>query len=125
MNDATAYIESIVEPTYKDLQAATSPRQAFLTAVALYHCIDRAAPAMGLKQWELRQKWCATSMSFQLIDLICHKFKHVKSSTENDRPDQWGGYMTLGDVIRRMTAIEFLHTAGDAIRFVKAEVSNI
>lgn len=80
MNDLARYIEVIVEPTFAEFSARPSSRLAFLTCVAIFHALDRAAYPKSASV--LRQAWCRQSLEFKLVDVIAHHFKHVKSSDE-------------------------------------------
>jgi hypothetical protein len=83
MNTLARYLEMIVDPTFDEFHVnRSSARLAFLTAVAIYHSVDRVAEETGKRTSHLRQLWCRESVEFNLIDIIAHHLKHVKSSDE-------------------------------------------
>lgn len=127
MNTLAAYIRDIVEPTCDDFEREQTPRRAFLAAVALVHCVDRATvdrKAMGLKKKDenIRKDWGSASMAFKLIDAIGHRFKHTKSDLEPERPAQWADALSVGDVLARTNVVQFRSTTIEALAFVKSQV---
>ena len=120
------YVKEVVEPTFKDFQEDSTPRRAFLAAVAIYHAIDRAAEDMGRKSsGNLRKEWGDVSMAFKLVDVVAHRFKHTKSDDEPKRPEQWNYYLSFADVLRRTTVIQFNYTMKDAISFLKEQAKKM
>jgi hypothetical protein len=76
MEDLVRYLNEIVDPTVKDLEARpSSVRQAFLTCVAVFHSIDYLA--YPRKSGNLRKTWREQSPEFALVDDVAHAFKHV------------------------------------------------
>lgn len=83
MKTLARYLEIIVDPTFDDYHANPSSfRHAYLTCVAIFHAIDRAAEENGKRPATLRQVWSRESLEFGLIDILAHHFKHVRSSAE-------------------------------------------
>lgn len=85
MNDLSRYLDLIVDPTITDFQRnPTSVRHAFLACLVTYHAIDRVRSPPG----NLRKKWGKESLEFAAVDLIAHRFKHVKhKGDKNPKPD--------------------------------------
>jgi hypothetical protein len=111
MSKLAEYIEEVVKPTFADFEGDSTPRRAFLAAMATYHAIDRAAEDLGRKNpANLRKEWGKESMTFKLIDVAAHRFKHVMSDDENKRPEGWAGWLSFGDVLSRTNAIQFRST---------------
>lgn len=83
MKTLARYLEVIVDPTYDDLCSNShSFRHAYLTCVAIFHAVDRAAEENGVSAARLRQIWCRESLEFKLVEILAHHFKHVRSSDE-------------------------------------------
>ena len=83
MNTLARYLEVIVDPTFDDFNGnKNSVRHAYLTCVAIFHALDRAAEENGVRKATLRQAWRRESLEFVLVDVIAHHFKHVQSSDE-------------------------------------------
>lgn len=127
MSTFAAYIRDIVKPTFDDFEREQTPRRAFLAAVALFHCVDRAkvdGKAAGHKRQgkDLRMDWGRSSTAFKIIDAIGHRFKHTQSDLEPEKPAQWADALSVGDVLARMTIIEFRTTMIEAMRFVESQV---
>lgn len=124
MNDLTRYIEVIVEPTFAEFSAQPSSRRAFLTCVAIFHAVDRAAFPKSASA--LRQAWCRESLEFKLVDVIAHHFKHVMSSDEkvNNRPG-----ISISHLFRfnaegdEMELRNFSYVMRDAIKFLLSKAS--
>jgi hypothetical protein len=77
------YLEVIVDPTYDDYCAnPRSFRHAYLVSVAIFHAVDRAAEEAGKSSGTLRGLWRTESFEFDVVDILAHHFKHVKSSDE-------------------------------------------
>src|SRR5262245_31592580 len=78
MEDLVRYLDEIVEPTVKDMEAhPTSVRHAFLACVAVFHSIDHLAHPR--KSRSLREQYKRESPDFALVDRVAHAFKHVVS----------------------------------------------
>jgi hypothetical protein len=127
MNTLAAYIKDIVEPTCADFEREQTPRRAFLAAVALVHCVDRAivdkkAAGLRKKGENVRKDWGEASMAFKLIDAIGHRFKHTQSDLESERPEQWANALSVGDVLARTNVVQFRSTMIEAVAFVKSQV---
>jgi hypothetical protein len=127
MRTLATYIEEIVEPTFSDFENDKTPRRAFLAAVEIFHAIDRASEDLGRRgAGNLRKEWGYISSAFKLVDIVAHRFKHVRSTEEplprqlQDGTNQWGK-ITYGGVLSRMTMYEFSFTMRDAIRFIKEQ----
>ena len=83
MKTLARYLEVIVDPTFDEFLGNTgSFRHAYLTCVAIFHSVDRAAEENGVRPAKLRQDWCRESLEFKLVDILAHHFKHVQSSDE-------------------------------------------
>ena len=76
MSDLAQYLDEIVEPTIKDLEAnPTSRRHAFLACVAACHGVDYLAYPDDPRT--LRQQFTHQCVDFKIIDDVGHAFKHV------------------------------------------------
>ncbi len=90
MNDLDEYMELIVEPTFADFSRnARSVRHAYLTCLAIYHAVDRAA--YPNEPDTLAKQWRSESLAFMLVDEVAQHFKHgtrrwVKKAKEKN-PD--------------------------------------
>jgi len=83
MKTLARYLKVIVDPTFDDfLGNSVSFRHAYLSCVAIFHAVDRAAEETGASRAKLRQDWCRESLEFKLVDILAHHFKHVQSSDE-------------------------------------------
>src|ERR1700734_4180753 len=95
MTVLSEYIADYVKPTFEDFKSDINPRRAFLTALTIYHGIDRAkadrkaAKTKLPKGINLRNIWGDASMAFRLMDAICHQFKHVVTDLALVKPEQW------------------------------------
>lgn len=75
------YLELIVEPTFADFcKNPNSGRHAYLSCVATFHAVDRAAAPK--KPANLRHKWRKEDFNFLIVDMVAHNFKHVISDFE-------------------------------------------
>lgn len=131
MGALAQYIEEIVEPTFADFEVDKTRRRAFLSAIAIYHAIDRAKEDLGKRDaGNLRKKWGYASAAFKIVDVVAHRFKHVRNSEEaqprrlEDGTTQWGE-LTYGWVLQRMTLYEFTYTMKDAISFLKEKAASM
>jgi hypothetical protein len=85
MEDLQPYIRDIVEPTFGDFRRNPgSMRHAYLTCVATYHAVDRAAYPKS--PGNLRKAWGRESFQLKIVDMVAHKFKHVISDEEKRPP---------------------------------------
>jgi hypothetical protein len=84
MADLVCYLDEVVEPTVRDLQAnPTSVRHAFLACVVVFHAVDyRAYPK---KARVTREKYGQASPDFALVDQVAHAFKHVVTRRRSTR----------------------------------------
>jgi hypothetical protein len=81
VNGLEQYLDSIVEPTFKDFERnPSSVRHAYLACVAAYHAVDRAAHPSH--PGNLKKKWRDESFEFVIVDMVAHHFKHVISDDE-------------------------------------------
>jgi len=118
------YLEIIVDPTYDDYCAnSQSFRHAYLVCVAIFHAVDRAAEEAGKSSATLRGLWRTESFEFQLVDMLAHHFKHIKSSDERKPPPQSGGiplHFALGfdEAGEGMELRNLWFVIRDAVRFV-------
>ena len=135
-----AYLEDIVKPTFDDFRRSHARNHAFLTALALYHSIDRARVDQKLggiklpKGVRLRNVWGEESMAFRLIDAAAHRFKHMKSDLEPYKPERWNPKpeypgqkmpeVSIGYVLGTMGMVEFRATVADALEFVEGTLTN-
>jgi hypothetical protein len=131
MSVLARYIEEVVEPTFNDFEADPTPRRAFLAAVAIFHAVDRAGEDSGRKgSGNLRKNWGDRSAEFKIVDVVAHKFKHVRSNEErqprrlNDGMCQWGE-LTYGWALSRMTMHEFTFVMRRAIGFIREQSATI
>jgi hypothetical protein len=127
MSTLAAYIDEMVKPTFRDFEDEQTPRRAFLAAVTLMHCVDRAKvdrKASGLKKKgeNLRMAWGQESTAFNIVDAIANRFKHTQSDLECDRPPQWANALSVGDVLARMNVIQFRSTMIEGIQFVQSQI---
>jgi hypothetical protein len=117
------YLEVIVDPTFDDFyRDRSSVRLAYLSCVAIFHAVDRAADESGTRSAILRQKWGKESMEFKMVDIIAHHFKHVQSSDEKIPPTRPGipighalGFDETGE---KMDVRNIYFLIRDAVRFV-------
>ena len=76
MEDLERYLNEIVEPTIKDLEAnRTSVRHTFLACVVVFHAVDYLAFPKHSRT--LREQFNRESRAFAIVDEIAHAFKHV------------------------------------------------
>jgi hypothetical protein len=117
------YLEVIVDPTYDDFSANSgSFRHAYLTSVAIFHAVDRAAEERAVAPRKVRQEWCRESLPFKLVDMLAHHLKHVQSSDEKapSKPDTLPLNLVLGldDAGEKMDLRHLYFMIRDAVRFV-------
>lgn len=123
MKTLARYLEVIVDPTFEDFCSNSgSFRHAYLTCVAIFHAVDRAAEENGGRSANLRQIWCSESLESKLVDILAHHFKHVQSSDEkipSTRPGLPIG-LALGfdDAGESMDLRNLYFVIQDAVRFV-------
>ena len=123
MKTLARYLEVIVDPTYDDFCSnSRSFRHAYLTCVAIFHAVDRAAEENGVSAARLRQIWCRESVEFKLVEILAHHFKHVRSSDERTPPTRPGipiahvlGFDEAGE---GMDLRNLYFVVRDAVRFV-------
>ena len=123
MKTLARYLEVIVDPTFDDFyRDRSSLRLAYLSCVAIFHAVDRAAEESGKRSASLRQKWGRESMEFKMVDIIAHHFKHIQSSDEKIPPNRPGipighalGFDETGE---RMDVRNIYFLIRDAVRFV-------
>lgn len=123
MKTLARYLEVIVDPTFDDFHSKrTSLRLAYLTSVAIFHAIDRAAEEDDIRSANLRQAWCNESLEFKLVDIIAHHFKHVQSSDEKvpkTRPGLPIGHaLGFDDSGENMDVRNLYFVIRDAVRFL-------
>lgn len=125
MNTLARYLEIIVDPTFDDFyKDRGSLRLAYLSCVAIFHAVDRAAEECGTRSAKLRQEWGQESMEYAMVDIIAHHFKHVKSNDERIPPNTRPGipiryalgFDAAGGEEMDLRNIYFL--IRDAVRFV-------
>lgn len=123
MKTLARYLEVIVDPTFDEFyRDRSSLRLAYLSCVAIFHAVDRAAEESGKRSASLRQKWGKESMEFKMVDIIAHHFKHVQSSDEKIPPNRLG--IPIGRVLgfdetgERMDVRNIYFLIRDAVRFV-------
>jgi hypothetical protein len=122
MNTLAKYIADIVEPTFTDFEQDKTPRRAFIAAVVAYHSIDRAAKDLGKRTpGNIRKDWCKASMAFNLVDVAAHQYKHVSNHAAKQRPTQWLGLLSLGEVLSRTTVTDFTYIMRETIEFLRAQ----
>jgi hypothetical protein len=98
MEDLVRYLDEIVDPTVKDLEAEpTSLRKTFLACVAVFHAVDYLAYPRNSR--ELRNLWREQSPAFAVVDKVAHAFKHVVTG----RP-QKPNHLKAADVVSRPLA---------------------
>ncbi|MDO8399002.1 MAG: hypothetical protein Q7T45_14390 [Bradyrhizobium sp.] len=98
VEDLERYLDEIVEPTIKDLEAnRTSVRKTFLACVVVFHAIDYLA--YPKRSRTLRQQFNQESRSFAIVDDTAHAFKHVVAGNPAS-PD-----LTAREVISRPPAV--------------------
>ena len=124
MNTLARYIDVMVEPTFQDFRREPSSRRAYLTCVAIYHGIDRAADDRGISRGNLRKEWRKT-IEFMLIDYAAHHFKHVKSTEDKIPADKLGLPLSFAlglgedDEIGQLRNFSFV--LRDAVKFLRQE----
>lgn len=123
MKTLARYLEVIVNPTYDEFHANSSSfRHAYLTSVAIFHAVDRAAEEHGVRPAKLRQDWCKESLEFKLVDILAHHFKHVKSNDEKTAPTRPGipivRVLGFDDAGEEMDLRHLYLIIRDAVRFV-------
>jgi hypothetical protein len=78
VEDLERYLNEIVEPTIKDLEAdRTSVRHTFLACVATFHAVDYLAYPKRKRSRTLREQFNRESPAFAVVDDVAHAFKHV------------------------------------------------
>jgi hypothetical protein len=94
------YLETIVEPTIKDLESnPTSVRYAFLACVVVFHSLDYLThPETSRNRRSLFRK---QSEDFATVDRVAHAFKHVKTGHPGAADNQ---PLKVDDVIERPPA---------------------
>ncbi|HUN87132.1 MAG TPA: hypothetical protein VMU48_22325 [Terracidiphilus sp.] len=123
MKTLARYLEVIVDPTFDDFQDnRRSFRHAYLTCVAIFHAVDRAAEEGGVSPRKTRQDWCRESLPFKLVDILAHHFKHVKSNDEKvpgSRPGlPIGRALGFDEAGESMDLRNLYFVIRDAVRFV-------
>jgi hypothetical protein len=85
--DIERYLETIVDPTIRDLESnPTSVRHAFLACVAVFHSIDYLThPESSQNRRSLFRK---ESADFATVDRVAHAFKHVAAGHPAAPDDQ-------------------------------------
>jgi hypothetical protein len=107
MKDLERYLEEIVEPTIKDLEAnRTSVRHMFIACVVVFHSVDYLA--YSRKSTKPRQKFGNQSPAFKIVDNVAHAFKHVKTGNPDD-PDH---FLRYDEVISRPPGVAGVMQAG-------------
>jgi hypothetical protein len=97
VEDLERYLDEIVEPTIKDLEAnRTSVRHTFLACVVVFHAVDHLA--YPKRSRALREQFNQESRAFAVVDDIAHAFKHVVAGNPGN-PD-----LTASEVISRPAA---------------------
>ena len=141
MDNATQYLDDIVEPAIKDLQNnPTSVRHAFLACVVTVHTVDYIGREVGETTQHLRQVLRKESDDFALVDAVAHGLEHVSvrsraqpKAGELPRPpansvivkwglSRWGdaeGAVTLD----KARGIDLLETVQRAAVFLRLKVS--
>jgi len=131
MNSLEEYLELIVEPTFADMQRhPRSGRHAFLASVATFHSIDRAAHPR--KPGNLRNEWREQSPEFLIVDMVAHRFKHVQSDHEKQRPpldaipliDAVFGHDRRGPEALGLDLHNLTFVIRDAIRFIRGKIAH-
>ena len=143
MDNATQYLDDIVEPAIKDLENnPTSVRHAFLACVATVHTVDYIGRAVGETSPHLRQVLRKESDDFALVDAVAHGFEHVSvcsraqpwlKAGELARPPansgmaQWG-LSRWGDAegavaLDKARGVDLLETVQRAALFLRLKVS--
>jgi hypothetical protein len=123
MKTLARYLEVIVDPTFDDfLGNSSSFRHAYLTSVAIFHAVDRAAEESKVRPAKLRQDWCRESLEFTLVDILAHHFKHVRSSDEK-MPENRPGIplwrvLSFDEAGEGMDLRNLYFVIRDAVRFV-------
>ena len=123
MKTLTRYLKVIVDPTLDDFHNNRgSIRHTYLTCVAIFHCVDRAAEQSRTRTAVVRQAWCRESVEFKLVDVLAHHFKHVQSSDERIPAGRPGlpiglalGFNESGEA---MDLRNLYYVIRDAVRFV-------
>jgi hypothetical protein len=118
------YVSEIAMPTFQDFDREQNLRRAFLAAVAIFHCVDRAKEdlkAAGVASRGLRERWTHESMAFKLVDAVAHRFKHVNSNLESRKQKQWQDQLTIGDVLGRTNVATFRSVLIEALEFVEKQ----
>jgi hypothetical protein len=112
------YLQIIVEPTFAEYQRhRASARLAFLTCVAIFHSIDRAAHPKP--SGNLRKKWRAQSIEFWVVDMFAHRLKHVRSNDEKHVSAEPG--LPASYLVDTMEFHHLYHAMRDAIKFVRQQ----
>ncbi|MDD2326129.1 MAG: hypothetical protein PHW63_09055 [Alphaproteobacteria bacterium] len=130
MNTLARYLEVIVDPTFDDFHKnSDSFRHAYLTCVAIFHAVERAAEEDGRSAATMRQIWGRESIEFKLVDIVAHHFKHVRSSGEKRRTKgpSLPTHLAVGfDEAGEMMNLRNLYFAiRDAVRFVHQKAGTI
>jgi hypothetical protein len=119
IDDLSDYLTLIVEPTFAEYQVNRySARHAFLTCVAIFHCIDRAAAPSS--PGNLRKRWRKQSIEFLIVDMFAHRLKHVRNSDEihvSSAPGIPPSYL-----VQAMEFHNLYFVIRDAITFVRSQV---
>ena len=123
-------MEIIVDPTFDDFHGnGGSVRHAYLTCVAIFHAVDRAAEETGKRAAVVRQDWCKESLEFKLVDVLAHHFKHVQSSDEKIPASRPGlpialalGFDESGEA---MDLRNLYYVIRDAVRFVHQKAGTV
>lgn len=124
------YLEVIVDPTFDDFYAnRTSYRLAYLTCVAIFHAVDRAAKERKVGSASLRQIWGKESLEFKLVDILAHHFKHIESSDEKiplTRPGiPIARALGFDDTGEQMDLRNLYFIIRDAVRFVHKKAGTV
>jgi hypothetical protein len=130
MKTLARYLEIIVDPTFDDFYAnRSSIRLAYLTAIAIFHAVDRMAEETGKSSAHWRQVWANESMEFKLVDILAHHVKHVRSNDERIPATTPGipiGFaLGFGEDGEGLDVRNLYFVIRDAVRFVHSKAGTI
>ena len=121
MDGLLDYLTLFVEPTFADYQRnPQSARHAFLTCVAIFHCVYRATYPKSSAN--LRKEWGSKCVQFLVVEVFAHRLKHVRSDKETHTTNKPG--LPLSVLVNSMDFHKRYFAMRDVILFIRREAES-